>query len=72
MAAASKKTVDDFEYQLQAQKEFLEGNKPQQQEGCTYVDPSDGTVYEWDAEKRAWFPNVGTLPQGFSYDIPEL
>ena len=61
MAATSKETVDDFEYQLQAQKEFLEGSAPQQQEGYTYVDPSDGTVYEWDTEKRAWFPKVGTL-----------
>ena len=24
----------------------------------TYVDPTDGTVYEWDEEKRAWFPKV--------------
>lgn len=24
----------------------------------TYQDPTDGTVYEWDAAKRAWFPKV--------------
>ncbi|XP_065057716.1 17S U2 SnRNP complex component HTATSF1-like [Rhopilema esculentum] len=24
----------------------------------TYQDPTDGTVYEFDAEKRAWFPKV--------------
>uniref|UniRef100_A0A673JJR2 17S U2 SnRNP complex component HTATSF1 n=1 Tax=Sinocyclocheilus rhinocerous TaxID=307959 RepID=A0A673JJR2_9TELE len=24
----------------------------------TYVDPEDGTVYDWDHEKRAWFPKV--------------
>ena len=24
----------------------------------TYEDPNDGTVYEWDEEKRAWFPKV--------------
>uniref|UniRef100_A0A9J8CQX8 17S U2 SnRNP complex component HTATSF1 n=1 Tax=Cyprinus carpio carpio TaxID=630221 RepID=A0A9J8CQX8_CYPCA len=24
----------------------------------TYVDPEDGTVYDWDQEKRAWFPKV--------------
>lgn len=23
-----------------------------------YVDPADGTVYEWDYEKRAWFPKI--------------
>ncbi|MBN3278590.1 HTSF1 factor, partial [Polyodon spathula] len=24
----------------------------------TYVDPEDGTVYDWDPEKRAWFPKL--------------
>lgn len=24
----------------------------------TYTDPSDGTVYEWDPEKRGWIPKV--------------
>lgn len=28
------------------------------EEHQTYVDPSDGTVYEWDGEKRGWFPKV--------------
>ena len=23
-----------------------------------YQDPNDGTIYEWDPEKRAWFPKV--------------
>ncbi|XP_046403880.1 HIV Tat-specific factor 1 homolog [Ischnura elegans] len=23
-----------------------------------YTDPSDGTVFEWDSEKKAWFPKV--------------
>lgn len=23
-----------------------------------YKDPADGTIYEWDVEKRAWFPNL--------------
>ena len=26
----------------------------------TYTD-SDGTVYEWDQEKRAWFPKVNVI-----------
>ncbi|XP_073686024.1 17S U2 SnRNP complex component HTATSF1 [Garra rufa] len=48
-------------------KEFLEQLRLQQlygqpQEGgenpFTYVDPEDGTVYDWDQEKRAWFPKV--------------
>lgn len=24
----------------------------------TYTDPSDGTVYEWDPEKRGWIPKI--------------
>ena len=58
MAAKGKEDMDDFEYQLQAQKEFLEASQPQEQEGYTYVDPADGTVYEWSDEKRAWFPKI--------------
>ena len=45
---------DDFERQLQLEKE--EQSKIEQ--GYTYTDPSDGTEYEWDAEKQAWFPKV--------------
>ena len=47
-------------------KDFLEELKEQaksvetrgEDKELTYVDPSDGTVYEWDAEKRGWFPKV--------------
>ena len=45
---------DDFERQLQLEKE--EQKKIEQ--GYTYTDPSDGTVYEWDDVKQAWFPKV--------------
>lgn len=24
----------------------------------TYTDPEDGTMYDWDHEKKAWFPKV--------------
>ncbi|XP_069049813.1 17S U2 SnRNP complex component HTATSF1 isoform X2 [Lepisosteus oculatus] len=24
----------------------------------TFVDPEDGTVYDWDQEKKAWFPKI--------------
>lgn len=50
-------------------KDFLEELKEQakksvsgdEEERQTYVDPSDGTVYEWDGEKRGWFPKVVSL-----------
>lgn len=52
---------EDFEFQLRAQQEFKEGSSDLQQRSGnkqTYVDPSDGTVYEWDEQKRGWFPMV--------------
>lgn len=24
----------------------------------TYIDPADGTIFEWDEEKKAWFPKL--------------
>ena len=52
---------EDFEFQLRQQQLHAEtaGQQPEgEQSGSTYTDPNDGTVYEWDAEKRAWFPKV--------------
>lgn len=47
---------NDFleELKEQAKRRELQGDD----EEMTYVDPSDGTVYEWDAEKKGWFPKV--------------
>lgn len=50
-----------------ANKEFMEQLRMQQLYGqrkddgtdpYTYTDPVDGTVYDWDHEKKAWFPKV--------------
>ena len=52
----------DFEFQLRAQQEFKVTQQPQQAyagaSSGTYVDPSDGTVYEWDHQRKGWFPKV--------------
>lgn len=54
--------MDDFEYQLKLEE--IERKRQEQQQAdaanasTTYVDPTDGTVYEWDFEKNAWFPKV--------------
>uniref|UniRef100_G3MS45 17S U2 SnRNP complex component HTATSF1 n=1 Tax=Amblyomma maculatum TaxID=34609 RepID=G3MS45_AMBMU len=48
---------DEFELQLALEKK----EKERQQSGSdpyTYVDPNDGTVYEWDHAKHAWFPKL--------------
>lgn len=48
-------------------KEFMEQLRLQELYGqrkedgsdpYTYTDPEDGTVYDWDHEKKAWFPKV--------------
>ncbi|XP_040005820.1 HIV Tat-specific factor 1 [Xiphias gladius] len=50
-----------------ANKEFLEQLRMQElysqknEDGSdpyTYTDPEDGTVYDWDHEKKAWFPKI--------------
>lgn len=52
----------------EANKEFMEQLRLQELYGqtnedgsnpFTYTDPEDGTVYDWDHEKKAWFPKVG-------------
>ena len=50
--------MDEFEYQLRAQKEEQEGRCSEETATKTWVDPNDGTVYEWDAERNGWFPKV--------------
>ncbi|KAG8008050.1 HIV Tat-specific factor 1-like protein [Nibea albiflora] len=48
-------------------KEFMEQLRMQELYGqrnadgsdpYTYTDPDDGTVYDWDHEKKAWFPKI--------------
>jgi HIV Tat-specific factor 1 len=52
----------DFEFQLRAQQELKTTQQLQQgnisEASSTYVDPNDGTVYEWDPQRRGWFPKV--------------
>lgn len=55
---------EDFEFQLRQQQLHGEtgGQQPEgDQSDATYTDPSDGTVYEWVAEKRAWFPKASRI-----------
>ena len=48
----------DFEEQLEQERIARELEEQRRTEtGQTRTDP-DGTVYEWDVEKKAWFPMV--------------
>ena len=53
----------DFEFQLQAEKESTAAAAPvassSQLKAGQYVDPKDGTIYEWDHSRKGWFPKVG-------------
>ncbi|XP_023700115.2 17S U2 SnRNP complex component HTATSF1 [Paramormyrops kingsleyae] len=47
----------DFHEQLRMQE--LYGQKPKDgDDPYTFVDPEDGTVYDWDHDKKAWFPKI--------------
>eukprot|EP00058_Branchiostoma_floridae_P027609 XP_002613100.1 hypothetical protein BRAFLDRAFT_125707 [Branchiostoma floridae] len=52
MAAAE----EDFEFQLQ--QEEIQRHHQEHGDPFTYTDPDDGTVYEWDQDKLAWFPKI--------------
>ncbi|XP_051764014.1 HIV Tat-specific factor 1 isoform X2 [Ctenopharyngodon idella] len=47
----------EFHEQLRLQQ-LYEQKKEGGDDPFTYVDPEDGTVYDWDHEKRAWFPKI--------------
>lgn len=50
----------EFEEQLRLQQ--LYGQKPGEgTDPYTFTDPEDGTVYDWDHDKKAWFPKVCML-----------
>ncbi|XP_078544729.1 17S U2 SnRNP complex component HTATSF1 [Lissotriton helveticus] len=47
---------EDFEEQLRLQQLYGEEGHAEQQH--LFTDPSDGTIYEWDYDKKAWFPKI--------------
>lgn len=49
---------DEFEKQLELEKAEKERQQSAGSDPYTYVDPNDGSVYEWDHEKKAWFPKL--------------
>ncbi|AWO99911.1 putative HIV Tat-specific factor 1 isoform 2 [Scophthalmus maximus] len=47
----------EFTEQLRLQ-ELYGQRKEDGSDPFTYTDPEDGTVYDWDNEKKAWFPKI--------------
>lgn len=56
----------EFHEQLRLQQ-LYEQKKEGGDDPFTYVDPEDGTVYDWDHEKRAWFPKVFITKQNTTF-----
>ncbi|XP_023241798.1 HIV Tat-specific factor 1 homolog [Centruroides sculpturatus] len=54
--------MNDPDFEKQLEYEALEKQKQEhgewQGDSCVYTDPKDGTVYEWNTEKQAWFPKI--------------
>lgn len=53
---ANKEFVEQLRMQELYDRKNEDGSDP-----YTYTDPEDGTVYDWDHEKKAWFPKVRAL-----------
>lgn len=50
---------EEFYRQLQLQQQYeADRGGEGDADPFTYVDPADGAAYEWDREKKAWFPKV--------------
>ncbi|XP_044308724.1 HIV Tat-specific factor 1 [Varanus komodoensis] len=59
MSVGGSDRNEEFHQQLRLQE--LYGKKKEgaaDEDPFTYTDPADGTQYEWDLEKKAWFPKV--------------
>lgn len=53
----AKELVDELKLKSAA----VESTEKEESDSSTvrvYTDPNDGTQYEWNEEKRAWFPKV--------------
>uniref|UniRef100_A0A8C4SNY0 17S U2 SnRNP complex component HTATSF1 n=1 Tax=Erpetoichthys calabaricus TaxID=27687 RepID=A0A8C4SNY0_ERPCA len=49
----------EFYEQLRLEELYGENRSdPDKENPYTYVDPEDGTVYDWDHDKKAWFPKI--------------
>ncbi|XP_062997623.1 17S U2 SnRNP complex component HTATSF1 [Elgaria multicarinata webbii] len=57
MSVGGSDRNEEFHQQLRLQ-ELYGGEKEGDEDALTYTDSADGTQYEWDREKKAWFPKI--------------
>ncbi|XP_039210685.1 HIV Tat-specific factor 1 [Crotalus tigris] len=58
MSVGGSDRNEDFHQQLRLQELYERKEGGGGEEPFTYTDPADGTQYEWDREKKAWFPKI--------------
>ncbi|XP_056397323.1 HIV Tat-specific factor 1 [Hyla sarda] len=66
-----------FYEQLRLQQLYESRKTEDGQDPFIYKDPSDGTEYEWDLEKKAWFPKISEdflamYHANYGYNPPEI
>ncbi|KAG9351348.1 hypothetical protein JZ751_022596 [Albula glossodonta] len=57
MMSGNSKGNKEFDEQLRMQQLYGE-RREDGEDPYTYTDPEDGTVYDWDHDKKAWFPKI--------------
>ncbi|XP_020827440.1 17S U2 SnRNP complex component HTATSF1 isoform X1 [Phascolarctos cinereus] len=59
MSSNRRDDNDQFNEQLRLQQLYEERTRmPEGNDPYTYVDQASGTAYEWDLDKKAWFPKI--------------
>ncbi|KAG8144650.1 hypothetical protein E2320_013119 [Naja naja] len=58
MSVGGSDRNEDFHQQLRLQELYERKESEGGDEPFTYTDSADGTQYEWDRDKKAWFPKV--------------
>ncbi|KAJ8396522.1 hypothetical protein AAFF_G00018280 [Aldrovandia affinis] len=48
----------EFDEQLRMQQLYGQKKGEDGEDPYTYTDPEDGTMYDWDQDKKAWFPKI--------------
>lgn len=57
MAGNANEETDDFLQELKQQAKESGQNEASSNDK-TWTDPKDGTTYEWDHQKKGWFPKI--------------
>ena len=57
----TKELIDELKLKCEAAAVDRGENKQEIDAKKCYKNPNDGTEYEWDEQKRAWFPKVSEI-----------